>query len=128
MAMSVTPRMPSGSLEPPISIASNTIYNLLVRIRFCRQSPPTMVFAAENVSVKIVESDPSNRRRQLALQVLREKLPMPPVYQSSLLDFPSPTLKEDSCQPPPQIPRVLEPIPERPPSDRVSVEPSAQKP
>ncbi|BHF62699.1 hypothetical protein SprV_0200568500 [Sparganum proliferum] len=87
-----------------------------------------MVFAAENLSVKIVESDPSNRRRQLALQVLREKLPMPPVHQSSHLDFPSPTLKEDSCQPLPQIPRVLGPIPERPPSDRVSVEPSAQKP
>uniref|UniRef100_A0A0X3Q0U0 Transmembrane protein 115 n=1 Tax=Schistocephalus solidus TaxID=70667 RepID=A0A0X3Q0U0_SCHSO len=50
-------------LEPPISIASNTIYNLLVRIRLCRKRSPNIAFAAENISVKIVESDPSNRRR-----------------------------------------------------------------
>ncbi|VDN14966.1 unnamed protein product [Dibothriocephalus latus] len=113
-------------LEPPISIASNTIYNFLVRIRLCRKRSQVMTFAPENLSVKIVESDPSSRRRQLALQVLREKLPMPPAYTSSLLDSPPQTQKEDPSQSSPQIPRILEPIPER--SYSVPVESSTNKP
>ncbi|GCB77722.1 transmembrane protein 115 [Scyliorhinus torazame] len=64
-------------LQPPVSMVANVIYSVLVKIRICKKAVKRYdVGAPSSITISLPGTDPQDaeRRRQLALKALNERL------------------------------------------------------
>ncbi|XP_060529002.1 transmembrane protein 115 [Cylas formicarius] len=105
-------------IQPPIAVVSNSVYNILVRLGICKRSirkfdmsNPTGV----TVTVSNVDQHDMERRRQIALKALSERLsksysdkqPLLPLTLSTNKVSLPPTVMQSTLAPAPQIQQLV---------------------
>ncbi|KAL1497277.1 hypothetical protein ABEB36_008269 [Hypothenemus hampei] len=81
-------------IQPPIAVVSNSIYNTLMRIGICRKSVRKVDMANPSgvtISIPSVDQHDMERRRQIALKALSERLSKSYSDKQSLLPLAGPS-------------------------------------
>merc|ERR1711974_282536 len=97
-------------LQPPVSVISNTVFSVLVRCKICRKPVRRYDVGAPSgitISIPGADSQDAERRRQIALRALSERLNKSEAAQSQWPSLDEPE-KDDSPSPTVETPLVGE--------------------